>query len=49
MLTSCIKGGSKSGKTGWIIQFHYEEAVIEALKAAIPHTEREWRAENTTW
>jgi len=48
-LTSCIKGGSDDQRPGWLLQFQYDKNVVEALKAAVPHTEREWRPEALTW
>ena len=48
-LTQCIRGGSQDGQDGFIIGFHYDQDVVENLKMAIPHTEREWRAGTKTW
>lgn len=48
-LASCIKGGSKDGRPGWIIAFSYDELLIERLKAEVMYTAREWRAETKTW
>jgi len=48
-LTTCIKGGSRENKTGYIITFDYDEDTIEFLKANIPHTHREWRPDKKEW
>ena len=48
-LTQCIRGGSQEGRSGFILAFHYDLDVVEALKRAIPHTEREWREEQKVW
>uniref|UniRef100_A0A6M3KEC3 Uncharacterized protein n=1 Tax=viral metagenome TaxID=1070528 RepID=A0A6M3KEC3_9ZZZZ len=48
-LTQCIRGGSKEGRNGFLIAFHYDEDVVESLKQHIPHTEREWREDSKTW
>lgn len=33
-------------RNGFIIGFHYDQDVVENLKMAITHTEREWREDN---
>ena len=48
-LTQCIKAGSDAGRSGWLIKFEYNLELIEKLKRAIPHTEREWRPDNSEW
>lgn len=48
-LTQCIRGGSLDRRSGFVIAFHYDEDVVENLKMAIPHTEREWREGSKTW
>lgn len=48
-LTQCIKGGSSDGKPGWLIKFDYDPITIEALKASIHHTAREWHDDTKTW
>jgi hypothetical protein len=49
ILTSCVKGGSSQGKSGWIIQFKYDAEFIEKFKKTINHQHREWRPETKTW
>jgi len=48
-LTQCIRGGDRDRRNGFIIAFHYDQDVVENLKMAIPHTEREWREDSKTW
>jgi len=48
-LTQCIRGGSQDMRNGFIIAFRYDQDVIENIKMAIPHTEREWREDSKTW
>ena len=48
-LTQCIRGGSKEGRSGYLIAFDYDISIIETLKRSIPHTEREWRPEDKVW
>lgn len=48
-LTQCIRGGSQDGRSGFLIAFFYDPETVEALKKAIPHTDREWREETHTW
>jgi hypothetical protein len=48
-LTQCIRGGDKDGRSGFIIGFHYDQDLVEHLKQAIPHTEREWREDQKVW
>lgn len=38
-----------AGRTGWRIAFEYDAETIEALKTAIPHTQRLWDADNREW
>ena len=48
-LTQCIRGGSAQGKAGYLLKFWYDVDTVEALKNAVPHTEREWRETATEW
>ena len=48
-LTQCIRGGDKDGRAGFLISFQYNQEIVETLKRAIPHTEREWREDSRTW
>jgi len=48
-LTQCIRGGDINGRGGFIIAFHYDQELVEQLKRAIPHTQREWRDNDKTW
>lgn len=49
VLTSCIKGGSRNQRPGWLIQFSYDIELIETLKKSVWYTGREWNAETKTW
>jgi len=54
MLTSCAPGGSETGRAGWLLTFHFDAELIEALKTAIPYFDsygvtREWRKDATEW
>jgi hypothetical protein len=48
-LTQCIRGGALDGRSGYLLKFDYDAELVETLKRAIPHTEREWREEDKTW
>jgi len=54
-LKSCIRGGSRDKRPGWIIEFPYREETILELKRAIPQwgpgdiVNREWRPASKTW
>ena len=48
-LTQCVRGGSSDKRTGYTLKFWYDAQVVEALKSAVPHTEREWRETTTEW
>ena len=48
-LTQCIRGGSQDRRSGFIIGFHYDQDVVENLKMAIPHTEREYYPASRQW
>lgn len=48
-LTSCVKDGSSNREPGWVIQFAYDQDLIERLKKSIPPQYREWRADTKTW
>ncbi len=48
-LRQCIRGGSKTGRAGYLITFDYDEELVETLKHLIPHTEREWRQDDKVW
>ena len=48
-LSMCYRGGSLTGKEGYLLRFNYDEKFIEDLKQAIPHTLREWRPEEKLW
>lgn len=41
-LRSCYPAGDADGRPGYRIAFDYDAELVEALKAAVPHTEREW-------
>jgi len=54
MLTSCAPGGSETGRAGWLLTFHFDAELIQALKTAIPYYDsygvaREWRPEQKEW
>lgn len=48
-LSNCYKGGNSDGQPGYWIGFHYDADVVEALKAAVPHTHRRWNSETKLW
>lgn len=48
-LTQCIRGGDKDGRSGFLIAFDYDQDLVETLKRAIPHTDREWRDDDKVW
>lgn len=48
-LNECYKGGSLDGRPGWVLRFQYEAEVVEELKNATPHYNREWREETKEW
>ena len=37
------------GRPGWRLSLEYDEAKVEALKRAIPHTHRAWDPANREW
>lgn len=48
-LSQCIRSGSKDGRSGYLIGFHYDVELVETLKRVIPHTDREWREDEKLW
>jgi len=48
-LTMCIHSGSEDRRKGFRLQFNYDIDLIERLKRAVPHTEREWYPDIKTW
>jgi len=34
---------------GWCIGFHYDAELVETLKKAVPHMDREWNADKKLW
>lgn len=48
-LRYCHPTGDADGRPGWVIGFTYDRDKIETLKAAVPHTHRDWRAETVDW
>ena len=37
------------GAPGWLIAFQYDADLVEALKRAVPHTDRSWYEDNREW
>ena len=48
-LTQWSRSGDIDGRSGFVIGFHYDQDLVEKLKQAIPHTEREWRENTKVW
>ena len=48
-IQSLIRAGSQDYRKGWVIGFQYDLELVERLKAAIPHTHREWRPDEKRW
>ncbi len=47
-LETCCRGGSATGKPGWLIEFEYDQVIVEDLKA-IPAYGREWNPTEKRW
>ena len=48
-LTVCYRGGNERGEAGYWIAFGYDTALVEELKARIPHIDRRWDIKNKRW
>ena len=50
-IQTCYRGGLSRDdpRPGWWIGFRYDVDTIEALKAAIPHTDRAWVKIDQLW
>lgn len=49
-ITSAYRGGDAYGKRmGWVLAFHYDEALIARLKAEVPAGDREWWPSERCW
>lgn len=41
--------GGYEGRSGWWLEFSYDEEVIERLKTEVPSRERTWDATRSAW
>ena len=48
-LNVCYKGGNADGEAGYWLGFHYDPDTVEAIKKAIPHTDRRWNEDKKLW
>lgn len=49
ILSVCYKGGNEQRQAGYWIGFEYSVQIVQALKAAVPHTQREWHEDKKLW
>lgn len=48
-LKTAYRSGDVHGRPGWRIGFEFDPEKIEALKRAVPYTERSWSESEKLW